>query len=436
MAMRCSPLTFLLTGIAWLLIMALGGMALYVGTIRSTPLPATLRVLHVHGALIGGVLQLLVGAWLAHRRVLHPNKTGGQWARYAALNLGTLLMSIGFGLHQYVLVGLAGLLAIAPLLPLCGDVVAWAKQGSLGPTWAPWFSLFVVTALVVGCGLGAGYSLGLIPSEWIIHARLAHVHVLVQGFLVAIGIGLAQPLLTAALQRELVAPRLATLASAGVLLGIAILLAGFFTAQVPLQLGAGGLLLLSLLLMGFSLLRTWSAAPTRSAAADYLLLGFLFLTLGTGLGLLVSLNALSDPRPMPFGTLHLVAYTHLIFVGFILATVFGGLSAWFPILVAEARVSSHKKRGPYLEKLRAAMTRWTLAQMGTLALGTMGLSAVAALTWQHPMSSAPVQSMMWVSLAFLLASLALFAAQLAMTWGLPTQDPESAAALPPTSPRP
>ena len=46
-----APLTFLLTGFAWLGISFLVGIALIIGLVYGTPLPRWLKPVHVHGAL-------------------------------------------------------------------------------------------------------------------------------------------------------------------------------------------------------------------------------------------------------------------------------------------------------------------------------------------------------------------------------------------------
>ena len=56
-----SPSSFLLTGWSWLLLTSLLGLATFLGIVRGSPLPPGLRLLHVHGALIGGLLQIMTG---------------------------------------------------------------------------------------------------------------------------------------------------------------------------------------------------------------------------------------------------------------------------------------------------------------------------------------------------------------------------------------
>lgn len=260
---RCGAVTFLLTGLAWLLVMAVTGMALYVGTVRSLPLPSTLRVVHAHGTLIGGVLQMLAGALMAFRHGLGLSGATSQPGRYLALNVGTVAMLIGLWFHHYAAAGIAGLVAIGPLFPLCGEVYGLSKHGRLGTAWTTWSCAFLGTAFVAGSLFGLLYSLGLVPPEWIIHTRLAHVHLTILGFLTVVSVGVLQSLLTATLRIEIWSARLTQLGSTGLLLGISGLLVGVGVAHIPVQLCAGVVLLCAIIAIGFNLFRSWLAAPTR-----------------------------------------------------------------------------------------------------------------------------------------------------------------------------
>ncbi|MER3422328.1 MAG: hypothetical protein C4293_02950, partial [Nitrospiraceae bacterium] len=59
------PPLFMLTGLFWLLISSLIGLVLFLGLVLGIPLPPALRLIHLHGALIGGVAQIILGAMLA-----------------------------------------------------------------------------------------------------------------------------------------------------------------------------------------------------------------------------------------------------------------------------------------------------------------------------------------------------------------------------------
>ncbi|MDE3119590.1 MAG: hypothetical protein KGL03_11310, partial [Nitrospirota bacterium] len=60
--MHVRPPLFLLTGFFWLFLSGLLGVALFVGSISGSPLPPPWRLVHVHGALVGGVAQMILGA--------------------------------------------------------------------------------------------------------------------------------------------------------------------------------------------------------------------------------------------------------------------------------------------------------------------------------------------------------------------------------------
>jgi magnesium-transporting ATPase (P-type) len=150
-----------------------------------------------------------------------------------------------------------------------------------------------------------------------------------------------------------------------------------------------------------------------SAAADHLLTGTFFLLFTIILGVLVGANNLSSPPLMPYGRLHLVAYTHMALVGFVLQTIMGALSHLIPITLAVSRVPSNKKRGPYLDQLTTIMDRWRTVQISGLSLGTMGLAVLASLTWNVPLSSIYIGIATWTCFGLLLSSLAIFSVKLA-----------------------
>ena len=59
-----SPVALVLTGLGWLVLASLLGLAILIGMVRGTPLPSPLRQIHVHGALVGGMLQIMIGGLL------------------------------------------------------------------------------------------------------------------------------------------------------------------------------------------------------------------------------------------------------------------------------------------------------------------------------------------------------------------------------------
>src|SRR2546430_15172060 len=83
----CHPLLFLVTGLVWLMLASVIGVALFLAMMLGHPLPAVLRHFHVHGALVGGVVQVIVGMMLAsgERSKSHPVLFAcrSMWARSA-----------------------------------------------------------------------------------------------------------------------------------------------------------------------------------------------------------------------------------------------------------------------------------------------------------------------------------------------------------------
>jgi len=195
-------------------------------------------------------------------------------------------------------------------------------------------------------------------------------------------------------------------------LGIMLLIAGFLLSALWVQIGAGVVLLAGVALYGYNIVRTWvDAGRPKSAAIDHLLIGTLFLVMAIPIGILISINYLWHPPRVPFGTLHLVAYTHLALVGFILQTMFGALSHLLPVNLALSRVPSNKKRAAYLDQLTRITERWRALQVGTLSLGTAGLALVAALVWQFNLGSTTVLIASWTTAALLFLGLTLLGAK-------------------------
>ena len=173
------------------------------------------------------------------------------------------------------------------------------------------------------------------------------------------------------------------------------------------------MLILGGTLYASNLFTTWLRSNHQgSAASDHLLVATFFLVLTLVLGVLVAANNLTAAPVMPFGSLHLVAYTHMALIGFILQTIVGALSHLVPVTLAVRRVPSPKKRGPYLEHLTNVINRWRTLQVASLSMGTMGLALLASLTWNVPLSSPYIQSAMWASCGLLLIGLTVFSVKL------------------------
>src|SRR5438093_8531574 len=160
---------------------------------------------------------------------------------------------------------------------------------------------------------------------------------------------------------------------------------------------------------------TWQVAGrVNNVASDHFVQAVAFLVVGIVTGMLVSINFLFDPPGVPFGNIHLIAYTHLLLVGFFLHTTFGALSHLLPTALATERVQSNKQRESYQALLTGIVERWRPVQVGALSVGTMGLAVVAALLWQFPLRSIPAQAATWISLSLLLLTLTLLSVTVAL----------------------
>lgn len=431
MRRRCSPLTFLLTGFAWLTLSSFVGLALLVGLVRSSSLPAWLPLVHVHAALVGGVAQMILGAFLVFIPPLlmtgHKQEPSYPWL-FAMINGGTIGMLAGFALKQRPLVGAAGFLVLAAFLWLARDAWTQARRSLNTPPLNFWFYCFALLALFGGlaCGEAMTFNLwDLSPA----HLRLAHIHLNLLGFIALTIVGTMHNLLPTVLNAPLYSPRLARAVFVLLPLGIAALAGGFLGSSIMTELVAGGILLVGSTLYATNLFRTWqSSQQNGSAASDHLMIGTFFFLLTIVLGILVAADNLVHPPFVPYGSLHLMAYTHMTLVGLILHTIMGALSHLIPITLAVSRVPNAKKRGPYLDRLTAIINRWRTIQIVGLSLGTMGLAFLASLTWNMPLSSPAVQLTAWISFGLLLSGLTAFVIKLVTLLRTQPEEPEGSPA--------
>jgi hypothetical protein len=412
------PLTFLITGFTWLLLSSLVGLATLIGLVYGTPLPSWLRLVHVHATLIGGILQLMIGGMLASLSATiqsdRPPSDSHPWL-FVALNASTIGLLIGLGLGNMMIVGVAGIVVIGAVVSITS--VAW--QSFTQPTGYSWLYRFSLIALLNGLVIGVTMAFRFIP-EYYAHARLLHLHLILLGFVTMAMIGATHRLLPTILNAELYSSQLARLVMVGLPAGFSILIGGFITSSLHLELAIGGLLVICIGLYAYNLLRTWiGSGHSGNAASDHLLVATFFLVLMMIMGVLVGANVLPQPPVLPFGSLHLAAYTHMALIGFILQTVLGGLSYGVPEILTTSRVASRKKQGPYRDQLAAIMDRWRAVQLTGLSLWTMGLGVLAAMTWNVPLNSLTIQITTWVTAGLLLGSLTIFTAKLAWVLGVP-----------------
>lgn len=417
----CRPLTFLLTGFAWLLLSSVLGLAILVGLVQGTPLPSWLRLIHVHGALVGGVAQIIMGAMLAFippllmtgrkRPDAHP-------ILFAVVNGGALVMALGFGSQDFRIVAAGGLFVLGAFLSIAGDAWRQTRQSLNSPPLNLLFYGLALFALFGGLAVGIGMAFRFIDMSWYGHARLVHIHLNLIGFITLVIVGTTHNLLPTILQNSLYSPRLARTVFLLLPMSIAILVAGFSASSLKTEILAGILLTIGAGLYAFNLFATWwTSNRPGNAASDHLLVATFFLVLAMGMGVLVGVNYLWDAPVFPIGTLHLVAYTHMALVGFVLQTILGALSHLVPMTLAVSRVESNKKRGPYLEQLTTIIDRWRAVQVGGLSFGTLGLAVIASLTWNFPLTSGYIQAATWTCFGLLLSSLTIFCVKLATLLG-------------------
>ena len=419
------PLTFLITGFGWLLLSSLVGLAILIGMVHGTPLPSWLRLVHVHAALIGGILQLMIGglfASLSHTSHGDRTPSDSHLGLFVALNAATVGLLVGFGLGNMQIVGVAGIVVFGAVASIASVAWQYTRQSLTQPASPSWLYRFSLIALLGGLLIGAAMAFRFIP-EYSAHARLLHLHLILLGFITMAMIGATHRLLPIILNTEHYSPRLARFVMAVLPAGFAILIGGFITSSLHLELAIGGLLVLNIGLYAYNLLRTWvGSGHPGNAASDHLMIATFFLALMIIMGVLVATNYFPQSPMLPFGSLHLAAYTHMALIGFIFQTVLGTLSHGIPEILATSRVASRKKQGPYRDQLAAIMNRWRAVQLTGLSFGTMGFGVLAAMTWTFPLSSLSIQIATWITVCLLLGSLTIFTAKLA--WALGVRPPE------------
>jgi hypothetical protein len=408
-----APSIVLVTGLGWLVLSSLLGLAILIGIIRGTPLPPALTLIHVHGASVGGLLQVLIGLCLMSPTNAPTGRAAPSF-RFLLFNMAAITLLAGFGLRHHRLVGAAGIAVLAAVLFWGKEIWRFLLRDQEEALHRFYYG-FALFALAGGLIIGAGLSFDLLQSRYG-HARLAHIHFTVLAFITLTFIGLIQRWVPAVLGRPVYRPGLDTAALILLPAGTAGLLTGFWLSSVEIQLTAGGLFFIGIALQAFNQLATWiKAGQPGASASDHLLASNVFIVLTTAMGLAVGFNSLWSPPFLPYGTLHMVAYTHGAFIGFMLQAMMGGLSFLLPAWIA-SRIAAHKKRSPYLAALLQIMNKWRAVQLFSLSVGTLGLSVVASLTWSMPINSMPIHAIAWTSVGLLAVSMALFCAKVAQVF--------------------
>ena len=333
------------------------------------------------------------------------------------LNLAALGLAGGSWLRDSNLIIAGGLFLLASFIPMARHMV---KALRTCPGWTTLHAFFfgiTLTGLLGSVILGEFLAGAWFPT-WHGMLRLGHLHAGLLLFLTLAAIGTIQLALPHLLNRPLRSAGLELMVLLLLPAGAAGLLTGFILSSVHIQLAAGSCLLITLALCSWNLFLTWSqAGQPGSSASDHLLTALFLLSIMTLTGMAVGINVLWTPPVMPYGTLHLVAYTHMAFIGFLLQAIVGGMSSALPALLAAQRVTSQKKRPDYRERLERIMNRWRALQLSTLNFGTVGLVLVASLTWNLPLSSPWTHTAAWVSVGLLLSVLTLFTMKITQVVG-------------------
>ena len=249
------PLTFLITGFGWLLLSSLVGLAILIGLVHGTPLPSWMRLVHVHAILIGGILQLMIGGLLASlssdSQSSHAGSNSRPWL-FATLNAATVLLLIGFGLGNMKVVGGAGIILIGAVASVAPAAWQYARQHPTQPTGSSWLYRFSLISLLLGLVISVAMAFQFIQPYYA-HARLLHLHLILLGFVTMAMIGATHHLLPIVLNAELYSLKLARLVMVVLPSGFAILIGGFITSSLHLELAIGGILILSIGLYAYNL---------------------------------------------------------------------------------------------------------------------------------------------------------------------------------------
>jgi hypothetical protein len=382
------------------------------------PTMPQLRVIHIHSALVGGVTQMIFGALLTFIPPLlmvpfEPKKTRA--VQYLLLNGGALGMVLGFGFVHYPAVGFSGLAVALAFLLLLRDTLAMVRKSLSRPGLHLWFYGLAAFSLFGGIALGELIAFGGLGPESIGPARLAHLHLNLLGFVTLTIIGTMQTMFPTVTAGRLASERLAVLAFVLLPIGVIALVSGFLLQMPLVELAAGIVFLVGVSLYGTNILRTWWAAPNKwSLPVLHLLAGTGWLALTVIVGILLAWNDRIEPPAYSIGTAHLMSYSHMAFIGFILQTIIGALSHLLPVILVLTRVNSQKKRRPYLERLTAHIERWKWIQISALNLGVLVMAGWGPAAGTFGLSATPTGIARWTAVALLFLGLGLFGVKIAL----------------------
>jgi hypothetical protein len=406
------PSLFLLSALLWLASSVLLGLYGWVAKETGWPLPPQFRVIHVHMALVGGVAQMIFGAMLTFIPPLlmvpfEEKKSRGM--QYVLLNGGAAGMLVGFGMADFRVVGISGAAAGLAFLMLFSETLGMVRRSVQRTGLNLWFYGLAVLALLAGIGLAEAIAFGAFAPGQVNLARLAHLHLNLLGFVTLTIVGTMHNMFPTVAGSHLYSQRLALASFVTLPLGVFALVAGFILAEPLVQVAAGVALLAGAACYGWNIVRTWLAAETKSSLPVLHLLcatGWLLLTVAGGIFL--AWNRRTDPPEFPFGTAHLMGYSHMALVGFMLQTIVGALSHLLPVILTLNRAPSRKKRGPYLETLTATIESGKWVQLAALNLGTAAMMGWGLTAGLFGLRAEPTVAVLWTALALLLVGLILF----------------------------
>ena len=421
------PPLFLLTALVWLLVSILLGLYIWIAKEFGLPLSGQLRVIHIHAALVGGVAQIIFGALLTFIPPLlmvpfEPKKN--RLFQYVILNLGAIGMVVGFATTNYPIVGFSGLAIGLAFLMLLSDTLSLVRKSLSRPGLHLWFYGLAVFSLLGGIVLGELIAFGALDPESINVARLAHLHVNLLGFVTLTIVGTMQTMFPTVTSVRLWSDRLAITTFLLLPLGMVTLVAGFLLSAPLIQVLSGVILLSGVSAYGTNIVATWWTAQTRSTLPVlHLLFATGWLALTVIVGILLAWNNRTDPPVYPIGTAHLMGYSHMALVGFIVQTIIGALSHLLPVILALNRVKSQKKRRPYLEQLTSLVERWKWLQLGALNLGILGMAGWGLAAGAFGLTAQPTVFVLWSAATLLSLGVGLFAEKVgSLLMTQPTRD--------------
>jgi hypothetical protein len=412
------PPLFLMTALVWLGLSLLLGLYMLGAKAAGWPVIPTMRIIHVHMALVGGVAQMIFGALLTFIPPLlmvpfEPKKT--RFFQYLLLNGGTLGNQAGFGTANLQVVGYSGMAVALAFLLLLADTIEMVNRSLSKTGLNMWFYGIAVVALLGGIGLGATMAFGAFTPETVNLARLAHLHLNLIGFVTLTIVGTMHNLFPTVTSTRLYSDRLALTAFLALPVGALGVVGGFLLVKTWLLIAGGGLLLLGACAYGWNILRTWLTAESRfSLPVLHLLCGTGWLIFAITAGVWIAWNDRTTPPIFPIGTAHLIGYSHMALVGFILQTIMGALSHLLPVILTLNRVKSQKKRRPYLDSLTGLIERVKWVQLAALNLGTAGIIGWGLFAGLFGLQARPTIAILWVSIGLLLAALLIFGGKIGL----------------------